>query len=63
APRALSGEFCALAISEAEALSRPVVVIIEALEAAPQASLAIRQCLSEVGAVAPARVLLVATAG
>jgi len=55
--------FCRTAAMYARTEERPVVVIVEMLEAAPSAALAIRQCLQETlgGDDAPVRVFFVAT--
>lgn len=55
--------FCKIALAAAKSKGQPVVVIIEALDTAPSASLAIRQCLREASASEDtlSRVFIVAT--
>jgi len=64
ATEATSGGFCRSALAAANATGRPVVVVVEALEAAPDASRGVQQCLREVDrGGAGHRVFVVATLG
>lgn len=64
AAEAAGSAFCRAALATAASSGRPVVVVVEAFDAAPAASLAIQPCLREATAAAgdgPAPVFVVAT--
>ncbi|CAE7943244.1 Abcb6 [Symbiodinium necroappetens] len=61
---AVKTAFCRTATSKADASQKPVLILVEGLEFAPEAALSIRRCLAEVArAEGSQRVACVATAG
>lgn len=58
---AADGRFCEEALAAAESSGGPVVVLVEALETAPAASFAVRECLRDAGE--SGRIFVVATMG
>ncbi|CAE7610988.1 pphA [Symbiodinium pilosum] len=61
---AVTGAFCRTAMSKALAAQKPVLILVEGLELAPEAAMSIRRCLGEVARTeASPRVACVATAG
>eukprot|EP00435_Cladocopium_sp_Y103_P062118 s672_g23.t1 len=61
AQEAVKADFCRKALSTASSSQKPVLILVEGLEMAPEATASIRQCLSEVSR-SPQRVVCVATA-
>jgi len=61
AQEAVKVDFCRKALSTASSSQKPVLILVEGLEMAPEATTSIRQCLSEVSR-SPQRVVCVATA-